>query len=76
MAARGVSAAKAGPKSVATPRERPQMVLGSRPPDMYSPRIKPADASQRQYGKKRQPAGADPSTIGFSSMLGGPYGNS
>lgn len=37
------------PKSVSAPTPR-EFVLGSRPPDAYSPRIKPLDG-QTQYGK-------------------------
>lgn len=70
-----ISASKTGPKSVSPGSARPQMVLGSRPPGMYAPRIKPLDASTRQYGKKNQdPAGADPTGVGFSPFLGGSNG--
>lgn len=32
-----------------------EFVLGSKPPDLFSPRIKPVDPSQRQYGKSGDP---------------------
>jgi hypothetical protein len=46
---------KAGkPKTVGTDTSR-EFVLGSRPPDVYSPRIKPL-TGQTQYGKSADPA--------------------
>jgi hypothetical protein len=59
---------KTVPMAVPSPKGRPDMVLGSRPPGMYAPRIKPLDASTRQYGKpKQQPAGSDPAGTAFST---------
>lgn len=53
-----VKSAKKGPRTV--PQQSPrEFVLGSRPPDVYSPRIKPLEG-QTQYGKQtmgpRQPS--------------------
>jgi hypothetical protein len=48
----------AGPKkgkSVGADTSGREFVLGSRPPDVYSPRIKPL-AGQTQYGKSADPA--------------------
>lgn len=52
MASVGVKASK--PKSAGSPPDR-EFVLGSRPPDVYSPRIKPLQG-QTQYGKSADPA--------------------
>lgn len=49
-----INASKSGHKSVPTPGVRPSFVLGSRPDTLRSPavpRVKPAAASTRQYGK-------------------------
>lgn len=69
--------ARKGPTKVST-GSRPSFVMGSRPPDLYAPRvaprpqgnilkqpprIQPAGASQRQYGKAAQP----PSGPGFGN---------
>lgn len=45
-----VGSVKSGPKTVGTPPARPSFVLGSRPPDLRAPRIKPM-TGQTQYGK-------------------------
>lgn len=56
-----INAAKSGPKAVPTPPTRANFVLGSRPPDLRAPRIKPLAAGTTQYGKGANlgnPAGA------------------
>jgi hypothetical protein len=53
MAGISVSAPKKS-KSVGSDTSK-EFVLGSRPPDAYSPRIKPL-AAQTQYGKDQDPA--------------------
>lgn len=71
MAAGGklsITSTKAGPKSAPTPPSRANFVLGSRPPDMYAPRIKPLDA-QRQYGK--QPGQTTPAAPLNPLLMGG-----
>jgi len=47
-----VGSIKSGPKTVGTPPARPSFVLGSRPPDLRAPRIKPL-SGQTQYGKSQ-----------------------
>ena len=42
-------------KSVGADTSGREFVLGSRPPDVYSPRIKPL-TGQTQYGKDQDPA--------------------
>jgi hypothetical protein len=55
-----INSGKSGPKAAPTPPDRASFVLGSRPPDLRAPRIKPMAASTTQYGKTQtgNPAGA------------------
>ena len=57
-----------GPKSVRVPPQRASFVLGSRPPALRSPRIKPA-IGVSQYSKQLQ------SQSGVPSIAGTGFGN-
>jgi hypothetical protein len=54
-------------KSVPTPGASPSWVLGSRPPDLRAPRIKPLSSGPgtRQYGKGMQAGTPNPGGAGF-----------
>jgi len=70
MAGLKISTGKGGHKSVPTPGIRPDFVLGSRPQSLRQspvPRVKPAAASTRDYGKPDQPPGM--SSFGDTGQL-------
>ena len=68
MAGLKIDTGKGGHKGVPTPGIRPSFVLGSRPQSLRAPpvpRVKPAAASTRDYGKPDQPLGQSPGMSSF-----------
>lgn len=71
-----VGVSKSGPRAVATPPERPQFVLGSRPPNLRDFPIQRTEplTGQRNYGKATAgPRQANPAGLSSGSTFQGGF---